>query len=238
MCILILGDHFLLSSLSLLSSFFSSASFKVDGRCPTTKRWVGIQKLLNGKVLLLKAMSSPTENQVKHFSLIPLNTAKTLEGLTGAFSESVCWFIFKVFYGSFSCLFLKWQPVLSRRFSDDTVYINIPLFSNRNDRTCTIQTFANLFLCREVKINTSRPRTTSPRQKIKSLWRKVILSTWSLARSTTRNGSMATSPEVKPSGWFHHVLYTRNWMKITWMKARNCLLGEEGLKSYLETDLL
>ena len=35
-------------------------------------------------------MSAPTPNQVRHFSLIPLHTAKTLEGLTGAFSEAVC----------------------------------------------------------------------------------------------------------------------------------------------------
>ena len=33
-------------------------------------------------------MSAPTPNQVRHFSLIPLHTAKTLEGLTGAFSEA------------------------------------------------------------------------------------------------------------------------------------------------------
>ena len=35
-------------------------------------------------------MSAPTPNQVKHFSLIPLHTAKTLEGLTGAFADGVC----------------------------------------------------------------------------------------------------------------------------------------------------
>ncbi|XP_028393138.1 triple functional domain protein-like isoform X5 [Dendronephthya gigantea] len=34
-----------------------------------------------------KTMSVPTPNQVRHFSLIPLDTAKTLEGLTGVFSE-------------------------------------------------------------------------------------------------------------------------------------------------------
>ena len=45
---------------------------------------------INNKYYYFQTMSAPTPNQVRHFSLIPLHTAKTLEGLTGAFSEAVC----------------------------------------------------------------------------------------------------------------------------------------------------
>lgn len=51
-----------------------------------------------------------SKNQVRHFSLIPLNTAKTLEGLTGAFSETVS------FPETFFCIYnMFWLP--SRNFS-------------------------------------------------------------------------------------------------------------------------